>query len=150
MLLDAKVSVLYVFRRWRFLLSRSLLNTYKTETLASSSIFRCTITQYPEGVADGEGIAFLRWSRWFDHSVIYIDTEWFYKFCGFKKRCIKAGKELGGVRCKFGLLSVAIEQRCCSGTGNSRIVIWAAIYGCREASKRGRMFITGHGTALVS
>lgn len=52
-----------------------------------------------------------------------IDTWCFYKFCGFKKRRAKAGKELGGVSCKFGLLSVAIEQRCCSGTGNARIAI---------------------------
>ena len=47
----------------------------------------------------------------------------FNKFCGFKKRRTKAGKELGGGSYKSGLLSVVIEQRCCSGTENFRIAI---------------------------
>ena len=47
----------------------------------------------------------------FDHVLLFtMDTEWFYKFCNFKKRCKRALKGLGCGSCRFGLLSPAMES----------------------------------------
>ena len=85
-----------------------------------------------------------------------IDTEWFYKFCDFKKHCKRAVKELGCSSCKFGLLSAALESvlkvvnSAAAAVQNISESRSALQYACREASKRERMFIIGYRIALVS
>ena len=74
----------------------------------------------------------------------------------FKNRCKWAVKWLGSGSCKFELLSAVMES--VLTVVNSAVAAvqkfpesrsWLQ-YACRDASKRERMFITGHGVALVS
>lgn len=85
---------------------------------------------------------FLPLSRWFDHVLFTIHTERVYKFCDFQKRCKRAVKGLGlrqlqiwaAERCHWKRFDSG-EQRCCSGTENSRITTCAAIWLQRNFEK---------------